>query len=198
MKLSNKITVAAALTILVLAVALLVYGITTHSEPGLMRVCWRGGSVSSYRCRLGEDLVWDRSQVPVSVATDGLIGETQTSIDLINSQVGCDILEYVGDNDPSPDVTVISEAAMSPGTGRGGATVHVRDASGMRARIELYAVGDMATRVIVHELGHTLGLDHDSDRSSIMYPRQTESSDLQFIMLTQSDRQTLRELYCRR
>jgi predicted Zn-dependent protease len=68
----------------------------------------------------------------------------------------------------------------------------------MRARVELFAVGDMAQRVIVHELGHALGLDHDRDRSSIMYPRQTESSDLQFIMLTQSDRQTLRELYCRR
>ena len=198
MKLSNKITVAAALTLLVAVLALLVYGIATHSEPGLMRVCWRGGAVSDYSCESGEELVWERSQVPVSVATDGLIGETQTSIDLINSQVGCDILEYAGDNDPSPDVTVISEAAMSPGTGRCGATVHVRDARGMRARVELFAVGDMAQRVIVHELGHALGLDHDRDRSSIMYPRQTESSDLQFIMLTQSDRQTLRELYCRR
>jgi len=196
MSTAMKISVGAAIAILILAVVGVVWGVTTHTEPGLMRACWRFTTVDSYDCDEGEDLVWDRDEIPLSVSADGLIGETQTAIDLINSQVGCDILEFAEASRIGTDVTIISDSPMSPGTGRGGATWHVRGSDGMRARVELYAPGALAERVIVHELGHVLGLAHDEHTGSIMYPTQTDTRDLQFILITQHDRSLLRDLYC--
>lgn len=197
MRLANKITIGAALAVLVLAVVGIIYGSTTHSEPGLMRACWHSGTVIDYHCAAGEELTWDRRLMPLSVVTDGALPETQTAIDLVNSQVGCDLLEYAEDTDPQPDVSITSESTMISGGTRSGSTWHVRDARGMRARIDLYNTGDLTLRVIVHELGHALGLDHDTFTGSIMYPRQTDTRGMQFIRISDADRQTLRDLYCR-
>ena len=197
MRLANKITIGAALGVLLLAIIGIVYSASTHTEPGLMRACWHSGTDIDYHCAAGDELTWDRRLIPLSVVTDGALPETQTAIDLVNSQVGCDLLEYAGDNDPLPDVSITAESSMSYGTTRSGSTWHVRDARGMRARIDLYNTGDLTLRVIVHELGHALGLDHDTFTGSIMYPRQTDTRGMQFIRISDADRQTLRELYCR-
>lgn len=198
MRFSTKVTIAAALLVLLLALAGITYGVATHEEPGLMRACWRAGTVADYHCETGQELTWDRSLIPLSVVTDGALPETQTAIDLINSQVGCDLLEFSDEKDSAPNIFISAESTMSSGTGRGGATWHVRDSRGMRARIDLYGTGELTLRVIVHELGHALGLDHDSFTGSIMYPTQTDTKGLQFIRLTDPDRETLRDLYCRR
>jgi len=189
---------AVVAVISVLALAGVIIGVATHTEPGLMRVCWTNLGSAVYDCDSGEEIVWSRSALPFEVETDGYVGEVQTSIDLINTQVGCDLLTYREATGSEPaDISITSEAAMSRGDGRGGSTWHLRDGDRLRARVELYAAGSMAQRVLVHELGHALGLAHDPFPASIMYPTQYDNTGrLETVMFTDSDRSLLHRLYC--
>lgn len=197
---STKIMLAIVAVISILAVVGVVIGVATHNEPGLMRVCWNQFNtvVSDYDCAEGTEISWPTATFPLGVETDGYVGEVQTSIDLINTQVGCDLLAYQEPSGFRPaDITITSEAIMSRGDERGGSTWHLRDDDRLRARIELYAAGSMAQRILVHELGHALGLAHDPFTASIMYPTQYDSvGRLEMITLTDSDRNLLHRLYC--
>lgn len=196
----TKIMLAIVAAISVIAVVGVAIGVATHSEPGLMRVCWSRFNTAVYDCKNGEEIAWPQESFPLEVQTDGRIGEVQTSIDLINSQVGCDLLAYQEASGQEPaDISITSEAVMSRGDERGGSTWHLRDGDRLRARIELYAAGSMAQRVLIHELGHALGLAHDPFTASIMYPTQYDSTGrLETVMLTDSDRSLLHRLYCER
>ena len=190
------LAIVAAVTIV--AVVGVIFGVATHTEPGLMRVCWSETDSATYNCAQGEEIAWSRRAIPLSVETDGYVGEVQTSIDIVNTQVGCDLLSYQEAHGTLPaDITITSDAVMSRGDQRGGSTWHLRDGDRLRARVELYAAGSMALRIIVHELGHALGLAHDPFVTSIMYPTQRDSTGrLESILFTDSDRNTLRDLYC--
>jgi hypothetical protein len=198
---SMKVQIGVGALVLVAAIAGITYGVVTHQEPGLLKVCWTETETADYQCANGAELVWKGSSIPLSVATDGLIGEVQTAIDIVNVQIGCEILEYVDYNSrgPLPDISITSNGLMSSATRRGGITWHLRDKGRIRSRIELYAAGDAAQMIIVHELGHAMGLAHDPDPGSIMRASQPDPTlGLRLIRFTDSDRELLSDLYCPR
>lgn len=99
------------------AIGLIVYGVATHSEEGLLYVCWidgrahytGGAEVDDGPCEGAEELVWPSSQVPMSVAAQAFgsedffaVGDVQrealdSAIRDINQQVGFALLVPVGD-----------------------------------------------------------------------------------------------------
>lgn len=200
---ANKVMIVAVIVVTVLAVAGVVVGIATHEDrdAGLLSVCWSGSSAvyDSTDCAEPQDLTWERSRIPLIVGAPE-DGSLDSAIDLVNSQIGCEVLRHDSTVGSEADVIVDLDAAILVGRDvAGGATTHSRDSEGrMHAMVEILAVGDahMKMRVLAHEFGHVLGLAHDDFRTSIMYPTQTYSHDLQFTMFTQGDQSRLRTLYC--
>jgi hypothetical protein len=170
-------------TILLFVVgALLIYGISTHSEPGMMDVTPE----------------WDRSDFPLKVCARSYAESMPASLDaievvgdavqvtntrlgfmaLINSNV-CEDIEVVvgapaehGWTDPGGNATI------SPGH----CVVQVVNDHG--------ELRDLATQ---HELGHCLGLAHDDFEVSIMRRTQSPTRSGQIPpWITDSDRNLLR------
>lgn len=197
---ANQITIIAAIAITIGAIVGVIVGVTTHEEAGLLRVCWEGGSANySGQCSGAAALRWERSRMPLTVASveDGSLS---AAIDLVNDQIGCEVLRLDTQAGSEADVVVSLDSVIEVGRDReGGATHHaLNDEVGMQAYVDVMAVGDphMKMRVLVHEFGHVLGLAHDHYERSIMFPTQVNSEDLQFTMFSQSDRELLRGLYC--
>lgn len=103
----------------VVVIALIVYGVVTHSEPLLLEVCWvdgqaryTDGSTEEWYdygpCAGDEELVWAKKQIPLTVtaieaSSEDVFApgaESRKGIDAairdINSQVGCKLLEPRG------------------------------------------------------------------------------------------------------
>jgi hypothetical protein len=174
------------------AAVAIVVGVATHDETVRMKVCWIneiGWPVERAKrpCNAVE-VRWGRS--PLKVSTGAWKGtlvepwqleETRRAIEDVNTQVGKRILTFVG-GDLDSDVLVawnVPREGDDPDEG----VVFYQDPNGAllpgSAMVRIYSTGHqpLAYRVLLHGLGHVVGLGHDDDNPrSIMSPVQPELS----------------------
>jgi len=208
------------LTIGVAAAVLIVYGVTTHDEPGLLRIC-RIGDRAVYvddlegeepaTCADALELRWPREAVPLAVRVFHGEGENGTppaeelrvveaAVADFNSQVGFELFTLDRGREGVVDVSLVLGAAAELGDPPGECRHRLRgDGRATAATVVVRNVPDDATlfRVLLHELGHAAGLAHDDWTGSLMNRRtlSAEESELPAGRLTDSDRAELRELY---
>jgi len=190
------------------AIVGVIVGVTTHTEPGLLSVCWNLDGTADYTapCTTPANLQWDRARIPLIVDAPPDSSEVSEAVSIVNHQIGCEVLRLHPGAGLTADINVALDqpAQVAPNgieVDAGGSCRHVRGATGrMFAVVETVNVTDPTskTRVLVHEFGHALGLAHDPFESSIMYPTQpAQGSDtLDLIRFTDSDTHLLNSLYC--
>jgi hypothetical protein len=204
----SKILIASVATVSAGLIGLIIYAITNHTEAGLLNVCWSSGGAADYNqanCSFSEEVRWDADDFPLTVSDESEeSSEIQSAIEVVNSQMGCELLRFVPRSQQgmsTPRVQVRLNDIVTPRIDRvGGLTNHGRISNGeMYASVSTFMLTDsyMVMRTLVHEFGHVLGLAHDDFRSSIMYPEQTSSEQLDFIMFSDHDRNLIHNLYCR-
>jgi hypothetical protein len=168
----------------VVAIAGVIFGVTTHTEPGLdarepwshtpLRVCPGGYLPSEYDARTA-----DRVSAAVSIT---------------NTRLGFEMLQIA---EAFCDITVMVDGAVDVG---GDGMEPGGDATFYEGRCEIRtgATGtlELTGLVIQHELGHCMGLEHDSWVGSIMRPVQVPTPLGEFPPhITDFDRELLRGLY---
>lgn len=197
----NTIQIVVVVSLTVLAIIGVIYGVSTHKEAGLMTVCWEGGQAYyDYSCEGQEELRWDRNRIPLDVSSSENT-EVRAAVDEVNNQIGCEILRFTPNlGSDAADVLIETDGALGTSlTSSGGITSHTQISEvGMQAHVSIMGVTDphYRVRVLVHELGHVLGLDHDDFKASIMYPTMTITANMQLTRFTNHDRNLLREIYC--
>jgi len=130
------ITVGMGLMVIV-AVVLITWGVTHHSEEGLLEVCWEGGVARPVggiegdvdgACERPEELVWPQEQIPLTVAAVSAMGEPMgadspqvrvlgSTIRDINAQVGFELLRLVAGDPGAADGRVHFGGAFGSGVG---------------------------------------------------------------------------------
>jgi hypothetical protein len=202
-KTRNIVVIVVGVVLSVAALVGVIFGVTTHTEPGLMSVCWNldGTADYSHPCANPSDLRWENSRIPLVVDGPAESSELREAVSIVNDQIGCQVLRLSPGAGLTADVNVaLDQPALVGVDNEGGSCRHLRGASGrMFAVVETINVTDPTskTRVLVHEFGHALGLAHDPFESSIMYPTQpAQGSDPDFIRFTDSDMHMLHDMYC--
>ena len=195
------------------AVALIIYGVTTHTEPGLQRVCWDQQRAQyegepNLPCVPHEDLIWPTNQMPITITvtaeseSERVQGEhtVQAAADVWNGQTGFEIFRFV---ESGGDAIVHWGAPFEVGHSRGseGGWVQHRIEDGrLLADVGIIhvATNRLAYLVTIHELGHLIGLAHDSYEASPMFPITRDDSDdrrMRATVVSSWDKNVIRGIY---
>ena len=183
----NIAMLVAVAVIFVTALVLVIVGVATHEEPGLMNPSLR----------------W--SHMPLSIGCEGYVPSREDDCEVavrtvatINRRLGFTAFRF--DDSDRHDVTITigvpaEQGWMDPG---GDAELSNVDGGYVECRVRTANTGttEMLSLVLHHELGHCLGLDHDDYEQSIMRPIQTPTPDRTIPpWISDYDRGLLRDLY---
>ena len=208
MKIRNIVMYVAVGVIFVAALVLVIFGVVTHTEAGLLTACDGPGGRLDYS---GEcyDVTWDKDQFPLQVSAsttnpyppEDPEDATQSVIRLINGRLGFTALEWRGE-ELSADITVDIATAQEVDNWMGdsnGSASHMRMPDGtLRCEVATWNTGtlEVLDKVLTHEMYHALGLAHDDFEDSAMFPTVSpDGNRLTRLRATDTDRSTLRDLY---
>lgn len=182
-----------------LALGGVLYGVLTHKEAGLMKVCWQNGWAHyDGECM---ELKWQKEQMPLSYhiafgeSHKDYVDSVLKAAEMWNREI-TPVFKRV-DNEADASVLVFWGAVPKEGH-TGGHTAHTGTDGPISARIILAEPSDIHAvyRYAAHEFGHVLGLAHDEAPRSIMYPVQPGMTDkMQFVLPSDHDRKLLKQLY---
>lgn len=133
---------------------------------------------------------WDLDRIPLSVnAETDLVSETLEAIDAMNDAVGFQLLVFsVGDTDP--DISVVVAGSHSFAYAEAIRATIGGEELGLVAAYNGLESADRSD-IILHELGHLMGLRHDDDKMSIMYA----GGATRVAKLERQDVEVIRSLY---
>lgn len=224
----NIIITVGAGFLAVVVIGLIIWGVTHHTEGGLLCVRWHNGQavyLEPSECESGvqgaEVLEWPPEEVPFTViifSADGEdIGEGSQAnrvvaqiIREVNMQVRCQLVERVFQEPPSgADIWFHWGAAYESGSEALGNhvpeyTEHRGAGAPVSAHVTVRSgLSDRAAFLAgFHGLLHGIGLGHDDDYpGSIMYPLMIDDTNLdqmRLVFITDHDVALLSRLYCRR
>lgn len=173
----------------VVSIAGVIYGVTTHTEPGLMDTTpgWTPSDFPLEVC-----VYTYTSESPQSAASAEDLGNAHHVFDTINDRLG--FPAYRAHVRGGCDVMLVYGAPAEAGWQDPGGSAEISDHFCDVVISNVH--GELQTLAVEHELGHCLGLDHDDWEGSIMRRTQSETPDRAFPpRITDSDRELLRELY---
>ena len=189
---------------------LVIYGVISHKEPGLLSACFQNNLVIAYHDPIKSphlecttEVKWKREQLPltyfISFGEDHkeYISSITTAADLWNREIGNTVFKQVDNVDDS--LIEVSWGSVSKEDHVGGYTVHTGDDKGLTgAKVILSNPSDLHAvhRYVVHEFGHVLGLAHDDFAKSIMFPSAPDTTGgMGYTLPSDSDKKLLRNLY---
>ncbi|MCP4549497.1 MAG: matrixin family metalloprotease [bacterium] len=161
-----------------------IYAVVRNQDRGLMVVD-------------GKPIAWHRGSIPIAIYVhQGVAAEWMQTLFAVVGEFGVFMRpERTWDGlrvDPAPRGSIMFEQApvQNPSTHLRHPDGEIISANTMFPPAERFAA-DQRNKIVLHELGHALGLDHDDSTSSIMHPQLSDCAQA----LTESDRELLRRLY---
>lgn len=197
MKSKTIVTIVIAVTIGIISLVGVIWGVVTHTEGGLLTVCWRSG-IAYYAdtgqvdqgegriksCPTPHEIIWDQSQIPLSISMlsskkTPLKGDSPEVKALsfatrdLNKQLGFNLFEIVPYGHAS-DAELQFGGAFREGGMPLGYVSHAIIDGNIRAyshiRSDVLSNSPLTHAVLQHELLHIAGAAHDPMKWSCMYP----------------------------